>query len=245
MDLSIVIPVYNEGRKIGGDLDAALHFIREQKIAGEIIVVNDGSTDNCAEVVLEYSDGHPGIISLISYGPNRGKGYAVKQGMLKAIGKIIVSIDSGNCIPYSDLLKGMELIGINDTDIAHGSRRLRESRIMIPRKLHRTFFSTVFMKFIRLYLHLPSHLTDTQCGLKMYRKDVAHFLYNQCQSAGFMYDIEIIMKATLNGYRIKEFPVIWTPDPDSRLKILSNLIRLLKEIHAIKKDIKGCNLSVY
>lgn len=243
MDLSIVIPVYNEGRKIAFDLDVAIQFLEEQKLSGEIIVVDDGSTDNSADVVKDYSVKHPGIICLINYHPNKGKGYAVKAGILKACGKIILFIDSGNCIPYSELIKGLESIGNNYTDIAHGSRHLKESEILIRPKFYRTVFSFLFLKFIRFYMNVPEHLTDTQCGLKMYRKDVAHVLFKQCQTDGFLFDIEVILLAGHNGYRIKEFPIKWTSDRDSRLKILTAFFRSIKEIKSIKRHIEDFRRS--
>jgi dolichyl-phosphate beta-glucosyltransferase len=239
MDLSIIIPVFNEGHKIESDLDAALHFIKEQEITCEIIVVDDGSTDNSLNILKEHSEFNPGIINVLNYQPNRGKGYAVKQGILMARGDNIAYLDSGNCVPYSELMKGMALIGNKKADIAHGSRHLKQSKIVIPRKWYRSFFSFIFTKFIKLNMHLPKYLTDTQCGLKLYRRDAAHFLYNQCQTEGFLFDIEIIIMATLKGYKIVEFPIVWTPDPDSRLKLLPQFFLIFKEIHAIKKSIRS------
>ena len=238
MDLSIVIPVLNEEKKIAQDILLALDFFEQQNIQGEVIVVDDGSSDHTASVVNKYEEDFPEKIKLISYCPNQGKGYAVKKGILEARGRFILFADSGSCVPFTDALKGIDLIKNQNVDIAHGSRHLPESKIIIPRKWHRSLFSFLFRKFISLYSRLPKSLTDTQCGFKVYKKEVAHPLYQQCQTKGFMFDIEIILLAKKEGYIIQEFPIKWTTDYDSRIQLSKTFFRMIRELRDIKQRLR-------
>lgn len=235
MDLSIVIPVLNEEKKIAQDIHSALDFFERQKLQGEVIVVDDGSVDETAVIARRLSTDFSEEIKLISYQPNKGKGYAVKKGIHEATGEFILFADSGSCVPFDDALKGMNLLKQYRADVAHGSRFLPDSKIVIPRKWYRTLFSLLFRKFVTLYSRIPGELTDTQCGFKMYKKEVAHRLYNDCQTEGFMFDIEIILRAKKQGYTIKEFPIEWKTDYDSRIQLSKTFFRMFKELKDIKK----------
>jgi dolichyl-phosphate beta-glucosyltransferase len=235
MFVSIVIPVFNESKKITVDLEAARSFLKQHDIEGEIIVVDDGSTDETAEVINGYIEESKNNVALISYRPNRGKGYAVKTGILKARGDILIFIDSGNCVPYDNILPAIRMINEGKTDIAHASRFLKNSVIVQPRNLHRRFLSWSFREFICRYAHLPDHITDSQCGLKVYRGKVAKTLYSEMISDGFLFDIEIILRADKKGYKIIEFPIIWTPDADSRLNPLQMGYKIWPELRKIKR----------
>jgi dolichyl-phosphate beta-glucosyltransferase len=241
MDLSVVIPVFNESEKIAIDLRNALLFFREYDINGEIIVVDDGSTDQTGNLVKREIEKHGKNIHLISHSPNKGKGYAVRQGILRSTGKIVMFIDSGNCVPYTDILPAIQMIEEGRTDIAHASRYMAGSRITVRRRLHRRLISWLFRRFTRFYLNLPAEVTDSQCGLNLYRGDIARELYSGCRSSGFLFDVEIILKARQKGYRFVEFPVCWTPDHDSRLKPFDLLFKIGRELRQIKKEIDVMN----
>lgn len=235
MQLTVVIPVLNEEKKILPDIDAAISFFGENGIAGEVIVVDDGSSDRTAEVVNRRALRGTGDVRLISYSPNRGKGFAVKEGVLNARGEIIMFIDSGNCIPYEDILPAIRMVAENSADISKASRFLKESSIMGPRPASRRFLSWMFRRFVRLYAGLPGYITDSQCGLSIYRSEVAGALYGELVSEGFMFDVEIIVRALSNGYRIVEFPVRWTPDPDSRLRPLAVFGNICRDLSRIRR----------
>lgn len=238
MELSIVIPVYNEQDKIRKDLVAASDYLCTRKLKGEIIVVNDGSTDKTAEVVMATTIQKGISLQIIDYKGNKGKGHAVKKGMLQASSDMIMFIDSGSCVPYEDIDKGLELLKNNSCVIAHGSRFLPGSIIKRSRNPYRRLVSYFFRRFIRLYCHIPGELKDTQCGLKIYRKHVAHELYTACFTDGFMFDIEIILRAQQHSYYIKEFPVEWTSDPDSRLSVSRTLFQMFSELREIQRALK-------
>jgi len=246
MDISIVIPVFEESTKIGVDISAASLFLINNSLSGEIIVVDDGSRDNTAEIAKNTKI-PPGIrLDVIRYRKNMGKGYAIRTGMQSSSGDIVMFIDSGNCVPYDHVLHGLELLKEDRCDIAHGSRYLPESRILKPHKWTRQISSYIFRKFLTIFMKIPAELTDTQCGLKMYKGDIGRSLYSQCITDGFMLDMEVILRAELAGNRIKEFAIDWTADADSRLSLsrvpanmIAELLRIKKVLAKEKKQSKG------
>jgi len=143
--------------------------------------------------------------------------------------------DSGCCVPYEDTLRGLELIKSEACDIAHGSRKMRGCHIEKAQSLYRRICSKMFHWFVIHDMKIPAEFTDTQCGFKIYRGDVARHLYGECITDGFTFDIEIIMRAQKEGYRIKEFPIDWTCDPDSRLSPTRSSWQVLCELIAIRR----------
>jgi dolichyl-phosphate beta-glucosyltransferase len=238
MELSVVIPVYNEEQKIRHDIIAASNFLSSYKISGEIIVVDDGSSDRTSEAASQTTVDEGISLKVIDSRVHNGKGYAVKTGMLEAAYGMVMFIDSGNCVPYANILRGMELLQEGTCEIAHGSRFLTRSMISHSRKPYRKLASFLFRKYIRLHSPLLRDLTDTQCGLKIYPRGIAHELYKECITSGFMFDIEIILRARKKGYRIMEFPIEWTSDPDSRLSVSVALPEILRELRIIRKALK-------
>jgi len=200
MYLSIVIPAYEESKKIARDIQAATAFLENNHFTGQIIIVDDGSKDNTAEAAKNAITNPPAAIELKveRYNRHRGKGYAVRKGIGQTSGEYVMFADSGCCVPYEDTLHGLELIKSGACDIAHGSRKIRGAR----------------------------------------------HLYGECVTDGFAFDIEIIMRAQKEGYRIKEFPIDWTCDRDSRLSPTRSSWRVLSELLTIRRIMaKNKNLS--
>jgi dolichyl-phosphate beta-glucosyltransferase len=237
VDLSIVIPAFEESKKIAADIKTAATFLDKNQLAGEIIVVDDGSKDNTARAAEETAAALPPSVSLKvhHYDRHMGKGYAVRTGIKKTTGDYVMFADSGSCVPFENLLPPLNLLKKGQCDIAHGSRKMHESNIKKPQSLRRRICSRLFRWFVIYYMKIPPQLTDTQCGFKIYRGDVARRLYDQCQTDGFMFDMEIIIRAQKQGCRIKEFPIDWTCDPDSRLSLTKSPWRVLPELINIKK----------
>ncbi len=237
MDISIVIPAYEESKKIARDIEAATAFLKDNHFTGQIIVVDDGSKDNTAEVVKNaVTSSPPGIeLKVERYNHHRGKGYAVRKGIEQTSGEYVMFADSGCCVPYEDTLRGLELIKSGACDIAHGSRKMRGCHIEKAQSLYRRICSKMFHWFIIHDMKIPAEFTDTQCGFKIYRGDVARHLYSECITNGFIFDIEIIMRAQKEGYHIKEFSIDWTCDRDSRLSPTRSSWRVLSELLTIRR----------
>lgn len=238
MGLSIVIPAFEESAKIARDIEAAAEFLQANALAGEIIVVDDGSEDDTAEVARNVQTPHKVPCHVIRYEEHRGKGYAVRTGIKATTGQYVMFADCGLCIPYGNALLGLEMLQSGTCDITHGSRRLIESDILQDQPWHRRMFSRLFKSTVRMLLRVPRRLTDTQCGFKIYKGDVARHLYSDCVTDGFMFDIEIILRAAKEHLRIEEFPVEWACDPDSRLSVTRTPWPVLAELRALRRAMK-------
>ena len=236
-DLSIIIPALNEEKKIAADVRASNQFFIDHNLNGEIIIVDDGSEDKTADAAKSVPLAPSNRLQVIRYPRHQGKGHAVRQGILASTGSSVMFMDSGLNIPLSFVVIGLDLLRSGSWDIAMGSRHLPESRIMKPMVWYRQITSFLFRKLTRLYFNLPRGLTDTQCGFKIYRGDVARQIYSQCQSDGFVFDLEIIIRADRAGLRMCEFPVDWTCDRDSRLSVTATP-NLLKELQKIKSALR-------
>ena len=237
MDLSIVIPAFEEGSKVIRDITAAAEFLVAQQLRGEIIVVDDGSHDNTSESARSATISKQANLHVIRYEPHRGKGYAVRTGMKLTKGKYTMFADCGLCIPYGNVLLGLDLLRNNECELAHGSRRMIESDILRDQPWHRRLTSRFFKLIIRRLLRVPRKLTDTQCGFKIYKGDIARQLYGQCFTDGFLFDIEMILRAQSKGYRIKEFPVEWACDLDSRLSMTRTPWPVIAEIRRLRRKL--------
>lgn len=239
MELSIIIPAFNERKKIGRDIETASSFLKNNHLKGEIIVVDDGSTDNTDEVAKAVRVPKEVELDVVRYDEHKGKGFAVRAGIRRSMGKNVMFVDSGNCVPYKYVLNGLNLLKNATCDIAHGSRKLAESNILVPQTWFRRVTSTIFRWFMMLIFRIPSEYKDTQCGFKIYKGDLARRLYNDCVSDGFLFDIEIILRALKQGLLIKEFPIEWTTDRDSRLSQTLILRCMFAEIRNIKRSVKS------
>ncbi len=238
MDISIVVPAFEESKKIARDIEKAAEFLDSNDFDGEIIVVDDGSTDNTAQAAESTQVPASVTLKVLRYQPHHGKGYAVRTGMNASTGDYAMFADSGLCVPYEDVLRGLELLKAGTCDIAHGSRKMRGCHIEKAQSLYRRICSKVFHWFVIHDMKIPAEFTDTQCGFKIYKGEVARHLYGECITDGFTFDIEIIMRAQKEGYRIKEFPIDWTCDRDSRLSPTRSSFHVLSELLAIRRALR-------
>ncbi len=238
MDLSIIIPVFNEREKIGKDVEAAVAFLKAHDFSGEVIVVDDGSSDGTPDLVNTLLPPSDIPVKIIRYA-HRGKGFTLRNGVINGQGDYIMYTDSGGCVPFENILPGMVMLKEGRCDLAHGSRRLNESKILRPHSWHRRILSRIFRWFMISWMRIPGELTDTQCGFKIYTGNVARDLFGTCISNGFMFEVEIIIRAMRRGFRIKEFPVEWMADRDSRLRLWKNLPQGWLELVRIRKVLRG------
>ena len=244
MDLSIVIPAFEEGHKIARDVAAAAQFLQDNRLTGEVLVVDDGSQDGTAQAAQNVPVPTGVVRRVVRYELHRGKGYGVRTGMTQTTGHFVMFADCGLCIPYDNVLAGLEMLKSGTCDIAHGSRRHIQSAILRAQPWHRRLISRLFKATVRTMLGVPRYLTDTQCGFKVYRGNVARELYGQCVTDGFLFDIEIILRAVKKGYRIGEFPVQWACDRDTRLSVARTPWPVLSELRALRRAMANSSITV-
>ena len=225
---SIVIPAFNEERTIARAIREAHRFFTSFSKPFEIIVVDDGSSDRTAEIVNEMSREIPEL-RLLRHGENRGKGVAVQTGFAHADGEIILFFDADLSTHPVEFTKFLP--ALRSADIVIGSRRVRGSRIAIPQSFYRTFGGRIFNFFLRAVTGLPYH--DTQCGFKAFRARTK-YLFRDLSCTGWMFDVEILLRAHADGYRIAEVPVTWRHGAESRVrlrdawKIFRDILRITK-----------------
>ena len=238
MDLSIVIPVFNESVKIGKDIRSAAAFLNDNHMEGEIIVVDDGSVDDTVKSArnaeADLSENTP--LEVIQT-EHRGKGHAVRRGMKATRGDYVMFTDSGGCVPFEDTLRGIQLVRDKECDIAHGSRKMKGCHIIRKQNVYRRLCSRLFHWLVIKDMGVPAELTDTQCGFKIYRGDVGRHLYSECIIDGYTFDIEVVLRAIKEGYTIKEFALDWICDPDSRLLPVRNSWQILRELLRIRRKV--------
>jgi len=220
--ISIVIPCFNEARKVEADIRAVKEYFSSQPYSFELILVDDGSSDGTGEILKRTSGARA-----ICYQPNRGKGYAVRTGMLAAAGRYRLFADAGLCVPFCEIEKGLALLEAG-TDVAIGSRKLEASRIAEQPAAYRQVGSRLFGWVVRNWMGL--RYSDTQCGFKLFTADAALRLFSAARIDGFMFDAETLLNARKFGLTVKEFPVEWRADHDTRYKPFTGSFRNLYEL---------------
>lgn len=228
--LSLIFPAYNESHRIRSTLATAAWYLDTTPWSYEIIAVDDGSTDRTHEEMVNAA-GELESVRVISYQPNRGKGYAVRQGIFAARGEHIAFSDVDLSAPIEELAKLFSAIE-KGYDIAIGSRAVKGAEIIAHQPLYRELGGKSLNLIIRL-LAVPG-IHDTQCGLKLFRGDVARDIFNRCFLNGWSFDVEVLYLARLLGYRVAEVPVRWAHSPDSKIRPFRAGLQMLLDIVRIR-----------
>ncbi len=234
MDVSIVIPALNEAAKIGRDVEEAAVFLKANGFLGEIIVVDDGSTDGTAGEAERTNVAPPTSRTVLRMERNSGKGAAVRRGILESRGEVVLYADSGTCIPYANALPVIKRIAAGDLDIGLASRRHPDTVIRSDRPLRRRIISRIFHLAAVRFAGMPRWITDSQCGFKVYQGTAARELFSGLVIPGFLFELEIILKALRRGLRVEEFPVEWTCDLDTRLRPSAQARSVFKELLKVR-----------
>jgi glycosyltransferase involved in cell wall biosynthesis len=233
---SIVIPAYNEGQRLGATLERVLGYVRQQGWNAEVIVVNDGSRDNTAELVRSFAVLDP-MVRLIENPGNRGKGHSVRNGMLNARGEIIAFSDADLSSPIEELPKLLAALQAG-ADIAIGSRWLQAELQTHRQSLHRQLFGRIFNGLNRVILGLQ--FKDTQCGFKAFTRRAAQAILPLQQIERWGFDPEILFLARKFGLRVTEVPVRWGHVGGTRINPLVDGARMFQEMLRIRwYDIEG------
>ena len=236
--LSVVIPCFNEEKRIGKTLSQIITYLNQQSYTSEIRIIDDGSTDRTADICRSHQPEFPRLyINHIS--PNHGKGYAVRTGMLESKGAYILFSDADLSTPIAEVEKLLSGINTNSADIAIGSRSMPRSDVTVHQPWYRERMGKMFNGFVQ-YFVLPGFI-DTQCGFKLFTRAVAEDVFQQQQIWGFAFDVEILYIAHQRGYRTVEVPIHWENSPLSKVNPVLDSSRMLYELFRIKrmhKDLK-------
>jgi dolichyl-phosphate beta-glucosyltransferase len=227
---SIVIPAYNESARIPATLEAVVACIRDRGWDAEVIVVNDGSTDSTAQIVRDISRQAPEVRLLENPG-NHGKGYSVRNGVLHALGDVVMFTDSDLSAPIEEAERLFAAIA-SGADIAIGSRWLESGRQTHRQPLYRQVFGRCFNIVCRMVMQLP--FADTQCGFKAFTRAAAQTVFQLQTIERWGFDPEILFVALKRGFRIVEVPVSWAHDERTRISYLKDGLQMLKELAMIR-----------
>jgi glycosyltransferase involved in cell wall biosynthesis len=227
---SIILPAFNEGSRIGPGLEKALAYVRQQGWVVEIIVVNDGSRDDTAEVVRGFMAQAPEL-RLVENPGNHGKGYSVRNGMLHARGQVLLFSDADFSSPVEEASK---LIAALDAgaDVAFGSRWLLAETQTKRQSLLRQFVGRAYNLLMRLTLGLP--YKDTQCGFKAFTRQAAEVIFTRQQIEGWGFDPEILYIARKFKLKLTEVPVEWANDDRSKVNPLVDGVKMFFELLRIR-----------
>ncbi len=224
--LSIVIPAYNEQDRILSSLQRIAEYYSAQEYTWDVTVVSDGSSDRTNHIVEEFVGDHPGF-KLVAYSPNRGKGYAVRHGMLLASGELVLFMDADLATPVEETEK---LLGHMKAgaDVAIGSRPMRESDLTKHQPWLRERFGRMANKVVQLLA--IRGISDTQCGFKMFTAKSCNEIFSRGKMNGFSFDFEALMIARDLGMRIDEVPISWAHQEGSKVVFWRDYPRSLRDL---------------
>src|SRR5437762_4581004 len=229
---SVVIPCFNEAGRIGETLRLTLDYLTSNAAESELIVVNDGSTDATAAIARERLKNSRVETRLLENFPNRGKGAAVRAGLLAAQKPIGLFFDADLSTPLEETPKVIEPIARGELDIAFGSRAIDSSLIGQHQPWRREYAGRVFNLLVRVATGLP--FWDTQCGFKAFRLDVCRPILEAARINGFAFDVELLFLAHRAGLRIREIPVRWNHAEGSKVSFFKDSLRMLREVIALR-----------
>jgi dolichyl-phosphate beta-glucosyltransferase len=229
--LSVVVPAYNEEKRLGASLKRMLAYFDTQNYPFEILVVDDGSNDGTASIVAQIADCRPQV-RLLSYRPNRGKGHAVRYGMLRAKGTRVLFCDADLATPIEEVEKLLAKLD-EGYEIAIGSRDVAGSQLIKRQSFVREMGGRTFNKMVRL-LAVPG-IHDTQCGFKIFTQNASQAIFRRCQVDHFAFDVEMLYLAIrIFGLRVAEVPVRWAHQEGSKVRFLRDAWRMVMTLFRIR-----------
>jgi len=231
LDLSIVIPAYNEESRLPKTLDSVFAYLHSRPERSEVIVVDDGSTDHTSEIVNARRRKHAEL-RLVSNGTNRGKGYSVRHGMLEARGQIALFSDADLSTPIEEADKLLAALREQGFDAAIGSRAVDRALIEVHQSMIREQAGILFNRLVRWIMGIP--FSDTQCGFKAFRREKSRIIFEQQRVERFGFDPEILFLAKRNGLRVAEIPVRWRHDSASKVNVVGDGIGMFLELLVIR-----------
>ncbi|MFQ6131911.1 MAG: dolichyl-phosphate beta-glucosyltransferase [Armatimonadota bacterium] len=237
VDVSIIIPAYNEEARLGPTLEAVLSFLGSGGRSHEVVVVDDGSSDGTPDIARQWQQRSPKL-RLLRNEQNRGKGYSVRRGVGESRGEVILFADADNSTPIEQadaLLARLE----EGADVAIASRALPDSRLEVRQPLYRETMGKAFGALVRLITGLP--FRDCQCGFKAFKREVAQRLFAKLSVERWAFDSELLYLAVKKyGYKVAEVPVRWINSPDTRVNALTDSWQMLRDLLRVRwRDLRG------
>jgi len=235
-ELSIVVPAFNEGARLGATLPKILAHLNSSWPKSELIVVDDGSSDDTA-TVTERALAESGAVAarLLRYEENRGKGHAVRLGLLAASADIALFSDADLSTPVTEIAKLVDPIRSGECDLTFGSRALDRTLIGVHQPWRREQGGRIFNLIVRVATGLP--FWDTQCGFKAFRMSACRPLIEAARIDRFGFDVELIYLAYLAKLRLREIPVRWDHDPASKVSVMRDSFRMFDEVRRIRDEV--------
>lgn len=232
--MSVVIPAFNEERSLPGTLNSVLGYLKKQNYSWEVILSDDGSSDHTKELFAEFQKSFPEL-ELVGSQENRGKGFAVKNGVLHSRGELVLFMDADNSTKINEIEKAFPLLApdgsrpvLSTADIVIGSRRLKDSKITVFQPWHRRFLGEVFRIFTKVMFDF--HYDDTQAGFKVFNRKAQKAFELQTIS-GFSFDVELLFLAKKLGLKVSEIPIQWENNSHSHVsfkRMIQAMIDLIK-----------------
>jgi len=239
--LSIVVPAFNEEKRIGQSLDQVLEFLKQGHYQAEVIVVDDGSRDETARRVSQRIDDFSAAgveLRVLTNDPNRGKGFSVKRGLTEAKGEVVLFSDADFSSPISEAPKLVEPILENRADVTFGSRALNRTLIGKRQPLLRDFGGRVFNFLMQTITGL--RYKDTQCGFKAFRREPSLPVFRRQRIERFGFDPEVLYIAKKHGLRLLEVPVVWNDSEGSTVNYLTDSPKMFVDLVRIRvNDLAG------
>ena len=233
MSVSVIIPAYNEAVRLPMTLAATADYFAARGEAFEILVVDDGSTDETMAVVKDFAGRRAEIsVQCLSYAGNRGKGYAVRYGMLRASGERRVFCDADLATPAEEYEVVLAAMAAQNAPIGIGSRPLRNSNLLVHQPWYREQLGRGFNAAVQL-LAVPG-IADTQCGFKIFTADAAKAVFSTCRIDGFAFDSEALFIARRLGYAVAEVPIRWSHKDGSKVSMVRDGLRMLADLSRIR-----------
>ena len=230
--ISIIIPAYNEEKRLPSTLKAVVRYLQDKQwVKNEILVVDDGSRDGTAEAVKSFAASHPNV-RLLSNPGNRGKGYSVRHGMLKARGDWALFTDADLSAPIEELDRLFEAVRNSGTAVVIGSRALNRKLIGVHQSRLRENGGRLFNFIMRSITGLP--FADTQCGFKLFKTEAARKVFTRQRLERFGFDAEVLFIARHLGYGIKEVPVRWNHVEGTKMSLFRDSFDMILDLLRIR-----------
>jgi dolichyl-phosphate beta-glucosyltransferase len=234
--VSVVIPAFDEANRLAPTVLAAVEFLQARGDPFEILVVDDGSRDKTSTLVRQLAKAAPEV-RLIRLAANQGKGFAVRTGIVNSQGALVLFTDADGATPIGELVR-LEAALAAGADVAIGSRAIHSAETHVRARWYRRVIGRIFRTLVALLT--VRDIQDTQCGFKLFRGPVAHDLFSRMRMNGFSFDVEVLLMAQRQGYRIVELPVNWTHQAGSKISLIRDSLRMARDLFIIRaKALRG------